>query len=70
MQPHPGYSQLMAKKKPSVEELLRMFIVATRGIFNKDEAWLNNIETHYMKMSATMKSLETQVGQLATKLKN
>ena len=31
---------------------------------------MDNIETHYNNMSATMKSLEVQVGQLATKLKN
>ena len=42
----------------------------TRGRFNKDEARLDNIETHCMNMSATMKSLETQMGKLATELKN
>ena len=42
----------------------------TRGRFSKDEARLDNIETHYNNMSATMKSLEVQVGQLANKLKN
>ena len=60
----------MAEKKPSVEELLSTFIVETRGRFNKDEAKLDNIETHCTNMSATMNSLETQVGQLATELKN
>ena len=42
----------------------------TRGRFNKDEAKLDNIETHYVNISATMKSLETHVGQLAIELKN
>ena len=42
----------------------------TRGRFNKDEARLDSIETHFIHISATMKSLETQVGQLAIELKN
>ena len=42
----------------------------TRGRFNKDEARLDSIETHCTNMSATMKSLETQVGQLVIELKN
>ena len=70
LQPPPGYSQPMVEKKPSVEELLSTFIMETRGRFNKDEARLDNIETHYMNISATMKSLETHVGQLAIELKN
>ena len=70
LQPPPGYSQLRAEKKPSVEKLMSTFIMETRGRFNKDEARLDDIETHCMNMSATVKSLEMQVGQLATKLKN
>ena len=42
----------------------------TRGRFSKDEARLDSIETHCTNMSATIKSLEVQVGQLATELKN
>ena len=42
----------------------------TRERLRKDEAHLDSIETHYMNMNDTMKSLETQVGQLANVLKN
>ena len=42
----------------------------TKGRFNKDEVWLVNIETHCTNISATMKSLEMQVGQLANEIKN
>ena len=42
----------------------------TRGRFRKDEVRMDNIETHYTNISATMKSLEVQVGQLTTELKN
>ena len=42
----------------------------TRGRFTKDEARLDSIETHYSNLKATMKNLETQMGQLASELKN
>ena len=42
----------------------------TRGRFNKDEARLDSIETHYSNMNATMKNLETLLGQFANELKN
>ena len=42
----------------------------TRGRFSKDDASLHSIETYCTNMSATMKSLETQVGQLVNELKN
>ena len=53
------------EKKPSLEDLLGNFIIETRNHFNKDEAWLDNIETHMSNVGATMKSLEVQIGQLA-----
>ena len=46
------------------------FIMETRRRFNKEEAHLDSIETHYSNMNATMKNLETQLGQLANELKN
>ena len=49
--------------------MLSTFLVETRGKFNKDEARLDNIETHYSNMSASIKSLEMQVSQLASELK-
>ena len=52
LQPLPGFPRLLAEKKPSLEDLLGTFIVETRGRFNKDEAHLNNIETHCANMSA------------------
>ena len=69
-QPPPGFHQLVVEKKPSVEELLSTFIVETRRRFNKDEAQLESIKIHCTNISASIKSLEMQVGQLATKLKN
>ncbi|KAJ4717030.1 DNA-directed DNA polymerase [Melia azedarach] len=71
LQPHqpPGFQQTMANKKISLEDLLGTFIIETKYRFNKVEARLDSIETHYTNMSATMKSLETQIGQLANSIK-
>ena len=69
LQPPPGFNQPPAEKKPTVEDLLSTFIVETRGRFHKDEARLDNIETHCNNMTATMKSLEIQIGQLANTIK-
>ena len=57
MQPPPGFQQLVAEKKPSIEDLMSTFIVEIRGRFNKDEAQLDSIETY---CTNTMKSLEMQ----------
>ena len=38
MQPPSGFKQLVAKKKPSIEDILSTFIVERRRRFNKDEA--------------------------------
>ena len=70
LQPPPGFPQPLAEKKTSYEEMLSTFIMETRGRFRKDKATLDSIESNCTNMSATMKSLEVQVGQLATELKN
>ncbi|GMN63209.1 hypothetical protein TIFTF001_032286 [Ficus carica] len=69
LQPPPGFNQQAVEKKHSVKHLLSTFIVETRGRFKKDEARLDNIETHCDNMNATMKSLEVQIGQLANAVK-
>ncbi|XP_024030361.1 uncharacterized protein LOC112094221 [Morus notabilis] len=70
LQPPPGYSQPLSQSKPSIDDLLSTFIVETRGRFNKDEARLDNIETHCTNMSATVKTMETQIRQLADSMKS
>lgn len=69
LQPLLGFNQSMAKKKSSLEDLMSTFIVETKGRFNKDEARLDNLETHCSNMGTTMMSLEVQIGQLASSLK-
>ena len=70
LQPLLGFPRPLGGKKPSLKHLLSTFTVETRGRFNKDEACLDNIETHCSNMSTSIKSLEMQVGQLASELKS
>ncbi|KAJ4718800.1 DNA-directed DNA polymerase [Melia azedarach] len=60
----------MVGKKPSLENLFSTFVVETRNQFNKNEARLDNMEMHMVNIRATVKSLEVQVGQLATSIKS
>ena len=56
------------EKKPSVEDLLGTFIAETRNRFKQDDARFNNIETHIGNMGAAIKSLEVQIGQIASSI--
>ena len=49
---------------------MSIFIVETKGKFNKDESHLENIETHFSHISPFIKALEVQMGQLTTELKS
>lgn len=49
-----------------MKDILEAFILETRARFNKDELRLDNIDTHMTNIGAIMKSLEVQIGQLAT----
>ena len=60
----PGFDNKVAKKKPSLENILSTFIVETRERFNKDEERLHSIETHCSNMGSTIKSLEVQRGRI------
>ena len=66
IQPPPGFNNQAVKKKPSFEDLQGTFISETRSRFNKNEPRLDNLETHISNIGATLKSLEVQIGQLAT----
>ena len=70
LEPLLGFQQLLAEKKLSFEDLLSPFIVETRGRFNKIQARIDSIETHYTNMSASIKAFEVQMGQLASELKS
>ena len=68
LQPPPGYANQQVEKKPLVEDLLGTFIAKTRNCFKQDDARFNNIEMHIGNMDATIKSLEVQIGQIASSI--
>ena len=68
LQPLLGFNNQAVEKKPYLEDLLGTFILEMRSIFNKDESWLDSLETHVSNMGATMKSLVVQISQLTTTL--
>lgn len=65
-----GFNNQAFEQKPSLEDILGTFISETISRFNKDEARLDNIETHITNMGATLKNLEVQIGQIATALQS
>ncbi|XP_022860538.1 uncharacterized protein LOC111381062 [Olea europaea var. sylvestris] len=65
-----GFNNQAFERKPSLEDILGTFISETRSRFNKDEARLDNIETHMTNLGATVKNLEVQIGQIATAIQS
>ena len=66
LQPPPGFNIKSVEKKSSLKDLLGPFIMETRNHLNKDEAHLDSIETHCSNIGTILKSLEVQMGQLAS----
>ncbi|XP_073273285.1 uncharacterized protein [Primulina huaijiensis] len=56
--------------KPSFEDLVRTFVAESGTRMVRTESRLDSMETHIGNMDATMKSLEKQIGQLATALRD
>ncbi|XP_062114167.1 uncharacterized protein LOC133825205 [Humulus lupulus] len=61
--------QIGEKPSPSLEQLLKTYIVDSKARLDQHDTRLNNIETHCTDMGAMMKTLETQVGQLTNTMK-
>ncbi|XP_073309941.1 uncharacterized protein [Primulina huaijiensis] len=70
LNPPPGFNTQKGEGKPSFEDLVGTFVAESGKRMAKTESRLDNMETHMGNMGATMKSLETQIGQLAIALKD
>ncbi|XP_073291028.1 uncharacterized protein [Primulina huaijiensis] len=70
LNPPPGFNTQKDEGKPSFEDLVGKFVAESGKRMAKTESRLDNMETHMGNMGATMKSLETQIGQLANALKD
>ncbi|XP_073063997.1 uncharacterized protein [Primulina eburnea] len=64
LNPPPGFNTQKGEGKPSFEDLVGTFVTESGKRMARTEARLDNMETHMGNMGATMKSLETQIGQL------
>ncbi|XP_075483776.1 uncharacterized protein LOC142523927 [Primulina tabacum] len=70
LNPPPGFNTQKGEGKPSFEDLVGTFVTESGKRMARTESRLDNMETHIGNMGATMKSLETQIGQLANALKD
>ncbi|XP_073030643.1 uncharacterized protein [Primulina eburnea] len=70
LNPPLGFNTQKGEGKPSFEDLVGTFVTESGKRMARTESHLDNMETHMGNMGATMKSLETQIGQLANALKD
>ncbi|XP_073317224.1 uncharacterized protein [Primulina huaijiensis] len=70
LNPPPGFNTSKGEGKPSFEDFVGTFVAESGKRMARTESLLDNMETHMGNMGATMKSLETQIGQLATALRD
>ncbi|XP_073158913.1 uncharacterized protein [Henckelia pumila] len=66
----PGFNTQNGEGKPSLEDLASNFISKSSTRFKKNENRLDSMETHLTNVSASMKNLKTQIGQLMNALNN
>ncbi|XP_073120636.1 uncharacterized protein [Henckelia pumila] len=70
LNPPPGFNTQNGEGKASLEDLVSNFIAESFTRFKRNENRLDSMETHLTNVSASMKNLETQIGQLANALNN
>ncbi|XP_073275408.1 uncharacterized protein [Primulina huaijiensis] len=70
LNPSQVFNTQKIEEKPSFEDLVGTFVAESGKRMARTESRLDSMETHMGNMCATMKSLETQIGQLANGLKD
>ncbi|XP_073119798.1 uncharacterized protein [Henckelia pumila] len=70
LNPPPGFNTQNGEGKASLEDLVHNFISESSTRFKRNENKLDSMETHLTNVSAFIKNLETQIGQLANALNN
>ncbi|XP_073294558.1 uncharacterized protein [Primulina huaijiensis] len=70
LNPPPGFNTSKGEGKPSFEDLVGTFVAESGKRMARTKSRLDSMETHIGNMGATMKSLETQIGQLANALRD
>ncbi|XP_073273282.1 uncharacterized protein [Primulina huaijiensis] len=70
LNPPSGFNTSKEEGKPSFENLVRTFVAESGTRMARTESRLDSMEIHIGNMGATMKSLEAQIGHLATALRD
>ncbi|XP_073307086.1 uncharacterized protein [Primulina huaijiensis] len=70
LNPPQGFNTSKKKEKPSFEDQVCTFVAESGKRMTRTESRFDSMETHIGNMGATKKSLETQIGQLATALRD
>ncbi|XP_075489466.1 uncharacterized protein LOC142528309 [Primulina tabacum] len=65
-----GFGGYRGEGKPSFEDLVGTFVAESGKRMARTESRLDSMETHIGNMGATIKYLETQIGQLANALRD
>ncbi|XP_075515805.1 uncharacterized protein LOC142550615 [Primulina tabacum] len=68
LNPPPGFSTSNGEGKPSFEDLVGTFVAESGKRMARTESRLDNLETHMANIGASLKILETQVGQITKQL--
>ncbi|XP_073035330.1 uncharacterized protein [Primulina eburnea] len=68
LNPPSGFNTSNGEGKPSFEDLVGTFVVESGKRMSRTESRLDNLETHMASIGATLKILESQVGQITNAL--
>ncbi|XP_075489613.1 uncharacterized protein LOC142528445 [Primulina tabacum] len=68
LNPPPGFNTSNGEGKPSFEDLVGTFVSESGKRMSRTESRLDNLETHMASIGATLKILESQVGQITKQL--
>ncbi|XP_075479429.1 uncharacterized protein LOC142520312 [Primulina tabacum] len=68
LSPPPGFNASNEEAKPSFEDLVGIFVAESGKKMARTESRLDNLETHMANIGASLKILESQVGQIMRKL--
>ncbi|XP_073317249.1 uncharacterized protein [Primulina huaijiensis] len=68
LNPPPGFNTSNGEGKPSFEDLVGTFVAESGKKMARTESRIDNLETHMANIGASLKILETQVGQITKQL--
>ncbi|XP_073123576.1 uncharacterized protein [Henckelia pumila] len=70
LNPPPGFNTNEGEGKHLLEDVVSTFVTESGKRMERTENCLDSLETHMVNMGAMIKSMETQIGQLANSMKD